>query len=281
MDGQKRRMKVKISAIAAAMVMLLVGSCGAVSAQENTGIQKYAPINIGALGLRRSPNITYEIDPQREAYFVWTPPGFSAATASQYGVIAYISSAEEVRDLPPGWEQVLARRRYIFVAPQRSGNGNGFERRSGLAVQAACQMLSKYRLDRRRIFVGGISGGARSACYAAFNQPDLFGGTIQDCGCEYYERVPSKYRTTDLDTAGKYYGDALPRQGMDLSAVRGRVKFAVVTGGGDFRRGNILDIYHGGLVPGGYKCRLWDVPDMGHTDCSTATLEQVLGWLEG
>lgn len=241
--------------------------------------EKFSPLKIEVFKLRRSPNVEYELDQEKEAFYLWKPLGFNAGTASQYGLIAYISSTENIGALPPGWEQVLTKHKYIFVAPQQAGNGNDFKRRSGLAIQAACQMLSKYQLDRRRLYVSGISGGARAACYAAFNQPDLFSGTIQDCGCEFYERVPAHYRTTDMDTAGKYYGASVEARGLDLSAIRTRIKFAVVTGSRDFRRGNILDIYYGGLQAQGFKCRLWDVPDMGHTDCDATTLEEILTWL--
>jgi hypothetical protein len=43
-----------------------------------------------------------------------------------------------------------------------------------------------------------------------------------------------------------------------------QVRFVLITGSNDFRRGNILDIYHGGFSREQFQAKLFDVPGMGH-----------------
>jgi hypothetical protein len=61
---------------------------------------------------------------------------------------------------------------------------------------------------------------------------------------------------------------------------RSNVKFALITGSGDFRRGNILDIYNNGFKQEGFRAKLFDVAGMGHEDCNAHTLEEALDFLK-
>jgi hypothetical protein len=230
--------------------------------------------------IKRSPHIDYSLDIANEKYYVWIPPQFSPETAKEYGLIVFTHAGDWIFNLPKDWQSVLVKRKYLFVAAQDSGNQYSFQRRAGLAVIAALKLCEKYNLDKNRVYAAGISGGARTASYLGFNQYDVFRGTIQDCGTDFYRTVDSKFRTTDLDTAGKYYGTAISSDAANNEEVKARMKFAITTGPGDFRYGNIKDIYTFGFAKENFKCRLFDVPTQKHEDCSGETLENVLDYLE-
>jgi hypothetical protein len=225
----------------------------------------------------RNARVNYDLNPQSERFYVWTPPDFSRSQT--YGLIVYIAPVDAT-GIPQGWADVLAKRKFLFVAAQNSGNSTPPPRRSGLAVMAALEMMRDYKIDSRRVYVAGLSGGARTAASVAFWQPDIFSGTIQDCGSNFYRPVAVRYTTNGTDTNGNTYNVADGTSAEDASAARRAVKFCLITGSGDFRHGNVLDIYNGGFIADGFRAKLIDVPGMGHQDCSGQVLEQALDYLK-
>lgn len=225
----------------------------------------------------RNANVNYSLNPQSEKFYVWTPADFSKNQS--YGLIVYIPPIN-VCNMPQGWSDVLTKRKFLFVAPQNAGNSVLNPRRSGLAVMAALEMMHEYKIDSRRVYTAGLSGGARLAASCAFWQHDIFSGTIQSCGSNYYRPVLPKYATNLRDTNGHPYNVADGTSTEDASAARSAVKFCLITGADDFRRGNILDIYNNGFIADGFRAKLIDVPGMGHQDCRGQELEQALDFLQ-
>ncbi|HEV3039539.1 MAG TPA: PHB depolymerase family esterase [Candidatus Angelobacter sp.] len=141
--------------------------------------------------------------------------------------------------------------------------------------------MQHYRIDPNRVYAAGFSGGARMSSMLGFYQNDIFRGTIQNCGTDFYRAVPQVAATSTLDTASQPYGllgtDLTP---AELAAAK-QVRFALITGTRDFRRGNILDIFNGGFAHDGFQAKLFDVRGMGHDVADGKTLSAVLDFLEG
>jgi hypothetical protein len=226
----------------------------------------------------QDPHIAYNLNLQRERFYVWTPPNFSPR--EQYGLIVYISPDDSAR-IPAEWATVLADRKFIFVAPQNAGNQQMMNRRTGLASLAALAMMNNYRIDKNRIYAAGLSGGARTACALGFWQPDIFRGTIQACGTDYYRAVSGKGNANAVDSSGRPYGILPSTSSAMAQNARARVKFVLITGAGDFRHANIVDIYNNGYKADGFRSLLIDVPEMGHQDCDARTFSQALRFLSG
>lgn len=263
----------------ALVVAILASSACQKSAQAESRIGTFF-VNFGGPNLtpnRLSSHLAYNLDPTKERYLVHVPASYSGKDS--YGVIVFIDAGDEINSLPAGWETGLDIRKYIFVAAQNSGNDQARARRLGLAVLGALEIAKQYRVDPNRVFVAGFSGGARMAGMLGFYQSDLFRGTIQNCGADFYRSVPIVLATSQVDTAGRPYG-LLEASQEDVVAAK-QVRFALVTGSGDFRRGNILDIFHGGFEPDGFQTKLFDVPGMGHDICDVRTLIRILDFLEG
>jgi predicted esterase len=174
---------------------------------------------------------------------------------------------------------VLDDRKYIFVAAQNAGNDQPRGRRLGLAVMAALKAMKIYHIDPKRVYAAGFSGGARMSGLLGFYQSDIFRGTIQNCGADFYKSVPIVDATSQVDTAGHPYG-LLEASGADVRGARS-VRFVLITGTNDFRRSNILDIFHGGFEKDGFQAKLFDVPGMEHDICDGETLSRALDFLEG
>ncbi|MEI6491758.1 MAG: hypothetical protein WCO94_04345 [Verrucomicrobiota bacterium] len=220
----------------------------------------------------KDPNITYDFNLDGEKFFVRFPTGYNGVLPS--GLLVFLSPADEFVDLPPGWAGVLDKNKLIFVAPQSVGNKQPTGRRAGIAVVAARKLQEIAKIDPKRIYVGGFSGGARIAAYTAFAHPELFRGVLDICGSEFPGKV-EKVKATEKDEYGSFVLDE-----ARIESARQQVKFTIVTGAKDFRYGNLLDIYRGGYEKNGYAAKLIDVPGMGHAICSDKQLAEALTFLD-
>ena len=91
-----------------------------------------------------------------------------------------------------------------------------------------------------------------------------------------YRETDSQYR---LSTTGQPYG-VFDADAQEIARAR-QVRFVLITGSNDVRRGNVLDIYHGGFSREQFQAKLFDVPGMGHDTCDGATLAAALDFLAG
>ena len=219
-----------------------------------------------------------QIRPSEERFFVHVPRSYTGQ--EPFGMIVYIDS-EDQTGLPAGWPAVFEEKKLLFVAAQGSGNSQNILRRLGLAALGALQMKKLYNIDPLRVYATGFSGGARIANELAFYNASVFNGAILNSGAEFYERVPRVRAASLVDTQGHPYGYGMvklaPRR---LATVRRRMRFAMITGSRDFRRGNILDIYYGGYVARGFHAQLFDVEGLGHETCGAPTLAQAIDYLD-
>jgi len=224
----------------------------------------------------RNVHISYGLDPKNERYFVHVPDSYAGDVP--YGLVVFIDAEEVVTEVPDGWASILDARQMLFVAPENGGNDQDNDRRMGLAVLGALEMMKYYRIDPSRVYVAGYSGGARIAGKLGFYQSDIFHGTIQNCGADFYRQVPTVHATSWLSRTGQPYGTF---EATDEEIVQAkRVRFVLVTGTNDFRRGNILDIFNGGFAKEGFKAKLFDVLGMQHTTCPGDILLAALDFIE-
>jgi predicted esterase len=221
-------------------------------------------------------NISYALDPSKERFVVYVPDNYTGATP--FGLVVFTAPAD-IAGIPFGWESVLKARNLMFIAAENSGNDRERARRMGLAVLGALEMMKHYQIDPSRVYASGFSGGARVAGFLGFFQSDLFRGTIQNSGADFYRPVAKVYATSPTDTAGQPYG-IFHATAAEVEAAK-RVRFVLVTGSNDFRRGNILDVYYGGFAKSGIESKLLDVPGLGHDICDGQTFSAALDFIEG
>ncbi len=72
------------------------------------------------------------------------------------------------------------------MGANKSGNQVRVARRITYAVLAAALVADRYKLDRKRIYLAGFSGGARVSGLVAANYPDLFRGAVYMGGAEVW-----------------------------------------------------------------------------------------------
>ena len=223
----------------------------------------------------RSTHIKYNFDPANERFFIHIPANYDGK--HDFGLIVFIPADNAFTDLPRGWDKVLADRKLLFVAPQAAGNDQPVDRRYGLAVLAADEMLVNYRVDPSRTYAAGFSGGARIACDLGFYQSDVFHGTIQNCGADFYRPVTQSHELSPDTPTGDY--GLIPASPQEIDNAKQNVRFALITGSRDFRHGNILDLYDG-YTDEGFSAKLFDVADMPHTYCDADTLARAVAFID-
>ncbi len=224
----------------------------------------------------RSLHIAYHLNPSAERFFIHVPPNYTSDT--EYGLIVFTDANEQIDRVPNDWAKILDQRKFLFIAAENAGNNQDTNRRLGLAVLGALEMMKRYRIDPNRVYAAGFSGGARMSGLLGFFQPDIFHGTIQNSGADFYTRVPTVYASSWISTTGQPYGQFEATSGEIARAKR--VRFVLITGTNDFRRGNILDIYNGGFAKQHFAAKLIDVPGMNHAICDGATLSAALDFIE-
>lgn len=232
---------------------------------------------------RRSPKqpanvLNYNLSLDKERFFIVTPDKIDPD--KEYGLIVFINSTDRLQLLPPGWEPVLKERDFLYVAPFNCGNRRNMVERESIAVLCALSMMEKYSIDPNRIYVAGMSGGAQMASQVAFLQPDLFKGTIQNCGTNFYRKLKLK-RVSEVTPTGWEYNYNFDCPPQSANQARIDVKFALVTGSEDFDRDYVLDIHDLGFKEEGFMTKLFDIKGMQHENCSAKTLESVLDYLDG
>ncbi|HEY2051768.1 MAG TPA: hypothetical protein VGH03_20695 [Caulobacteraceae bacterium] len=121
------------------------------------------------------------VDVTKARFAVYLP---SHRPAAGYGLIVFVPPWDDAR-LPSGWAGVLDRSGFIYASAAASGNDQAvLTQRTPLALVAAGELLKRYQIDPARVYVGGFSGGSRTALRIALAYPDVFQGALLNAGSD-------------------------------------------------------------------------------------------------
>lgn len=127
------------------------------------------------------------IDLARESFAIHVP---ARRPAHGYALLVFVPPWPEAV-VPPAWIGALDRRGIIYVSAANSGNdANVLDRRVPLALLAAWNVMQRYPIDPRRVYIGGFSGGSRVAERIALGYPDLFRGALLIAGSDPLGSAP-------------------------------------------------------------------------------------------
>jgi pimeloyl-ACP methyl ester carboxylesterase len=133
--------------------------------------------------LRRSGTTLRDqvIDLSHEKFAVYVP---AREPPDGYSLLVFVPPWPQA-EVPSKWISTLDRHGMIFVSAANSGNeADVLDRRDPLALLAAYNIISRYRVAPRRVYIGGFSGGARIAERVALGYPDVFTGVLLDAGSD-------------------------------------------------------------------------------------------------
>jgi hypothetical protein len=214
------------------------------------------------------PAPSYEIG--REKFELILPDSY--ATNGSWGALIWISPGDDAY-VRKDWAVELAKHRLLFIGANKGGNNRNPIDRIRLALDAAWNMSHRFTLDRKRIYVGGLSGGARIASMLGVAYGDVFMGALCVCGVNFYKTVPA--------TGGKFYpATYVPPQERVLQARKNR--FVLLTGEEDMNRQATKDTWIGGFRASGFQNVLClDVKGMKHELPGAPVLNTALNYLDG
>lgn len=135
----------------------------------------------------------------------------------KYGLMVFIWPADDIQ-VPADWWKVLHEKHIIYISSRRSSNiENIFDRRIPLALHGYEYVRGRYNVDMERVYIGGFSGGSRTAQRTAMAYPDVFRGVFLVGGS---------------DALGGDSGFTLPSAELSRT-LQGRMRFVFSTGGND------------------------------------------------
>jgi hypothetical protein len=135
-----------------------------------------------ALARKGGAVVEQAIDLPKERLAVYVPAG--PQPPDGYGLLVFVSPVDRPIE-PRRWRQTLDAHGVILVSAARSGNQSKvYERRVPLALLAYENVRARYAVDPRRVYVGGLSGGARVAEALALAYPDVFRGVLLNAGSQ-------------------------------------------------------------------------------------------------
>ena len=209
-------------------------------------------------------------DIRKEQFQLLVPKSYRPEEA--WGLFIWISASDSPK-IPEEWEAVLAARKLLFVGAFQAGNPRNIFDRMRMAVDADVGMRKRYRIDPRRVYVSGFSGGARVASMLGVAYPDLFTGTIPFMGVNFYTELPAEN--------GKQWEISYIPDDEALAMAKKECRYVLVTGAKDFNRVEIHSAEENGFRKEGFASVLClEVPGLGHALPPAEWLEKGLEFLD-
>ncbi len=207
----------------------------------------------------------------KETYELFLPA--AAVQRVPHGMLVWISSDPSGAIPVPQWRPILAAHHLVWVGPNRVGNEREIALRIGLALDAIRASRHHFALDEARVYIGGLSGGAKSAFRALLFYPEVFRGALLASGIEFYRQVAARSHAT---------GSLWPaRIGLPTNLALAKSRpVALTTGPNDFNYGQISDVVAGMHEDSFAHVQIFSWQDLGHAPPPADALGRALTWLE-
>ncbi|MGE5608774.1 MAG: hypothetical protein ACM359_05950 [Bacillota bacterium] len=201
---------------------------------------------------QRAAEAEYQLE--KESFDVYVPKEYTGQET--YGLLVWVSPGTTVGK-PPGWEGVLDKYKLIWVGANNSGNDRLPLIRMGLALDAAHNMKGRYRIDEKRVYIAGLSGGGRVSSMLCVGFPDVFAGGCYIIGCNYYREVFSREQ-------GAMWRRGFTAPAAEILAEAKKRRHVILEGETDANREQSL-AYAEAYRRDGFKfVKYIEVPGMGH-----------------
>lgn len=168
-----------------------------------------------------------------ETFWVVAPDSYQSSDGGEpeWGLFVWISPTPSGSPPNDDTVAVLEESRLLWVGAADSGNQRTTWHRIALALDGAHNMRRYYEIDPERVYVGGYSGGGRTATALTLLFSDVFRGGLFFYGTEFYRPVPVP------DRPGSSWRPWFPPPPeAELEALWRRARLVLLTGERDFNR---------------------------------------------
>jgi predicted esterase len=176
-----------------------------------------------------------------------------------WGVFVWVSPMK-TGQLPRMWVDSLAEHKLIWIGADNSENERHIDHRCRMAVEAALHMIDLYDIDRRRVYIGGFSGGGKIAAMTAANYTEIFTGAVSICGPLFYRNIATGMKQGEFYPQGYY-----PAPPKMMQTFKNATRHVLLTGDNDFNLQPTRQIFELGYVKDKFKlAELIVVPGLAH-----------------
>jgi pimeloyl-ACP methyl ester carboxylesterase len=213
-------------------------------------------------------------DLAKESFSVVVPATFRPERPA--GALVWISPVEQGGLQWPELLPILEERNLIWIGANQSGNTRPKWTRVGLALDALANLPKLYALNAERLYVGGYSGGGRTAATLAFLYPDAVRGTFCMRGVDTYRSLPVS------DRPGAHWPAAFREPAKPvLRQLQQHHRFVLLTGEVDYNRAQTKVIARDLRAQGFEHVTYLETPGASHySDLGPEVFRQVLEALD-
>jgi predicted esterase len=159
----------------------------------------------------------------------------------------------------------------VAVGIDNCGNIRPIANRYQLALDAVATALRKYHIDKRRVYISGISGGGRVSSIMAACFPDVFAGAVPIVGLSCYSPVPVPGKGT--------FAPAFAKPPDKMLALWRKHRIGAITGGKDFNQGEIQAAAQL-LRADGFQVKTFETVELGHELPKPKLFTEALTWVD-
>jgi predicted esterase len=193
-------------------------------------------------------------DATQTIYQLWVPTNYRHSVPIP---LLLFVSAKPIPDEYLAWGNLCRKYNVMFAMAYQGGDEVPAAARMQQTLDVLDDIRRRMAVDTDRVYLGGFSEGARTACDLAYAYPELLGGVIAIGGASSLRSEP-----------------------WLRQRVKDRLSVALVVGQNDTLRGEMETIRLPVLRDLEVRTQLWSVPSLGHAMPTPAVLEEVLIWLE-
>ncbi len=210
---------------------------------ERHPLSDYAAMVLRHVNLEATPDAKVLYDIAKEPFDVDVPAEYDGTKA--FGLMVHIDAGKTGN--PWVYKDLIGAHRLIWIGSATSDNDRPVVCRSGLALDAVWNMAKRYKIDPKRIYICGLSGGGRCASMTAISYADVFtGGAIYMVGCNKFI-LPDEHKL-----------------GIKLLEPAQAHRFVFMTGSQDFNHDDTLGVCDFYKSSGFKLITVIDTPGMGH-----------------
>jgi len=187
------------------------------------------------------------------------------------GVLVWISPSPDGR-VPRIFETALDELGFVAIGVDNNGNQREITDRLQNIFDAIETVGSRYRIDRKRIYLTGMSGGGRCSGILQIAFPELFAGAVPIVGLDTYHNAPT-------GDPGKFWPARIGRPAVKWMNLLKERRIAAITGSADFNQPE-MSVRQNLLKADGIEIRLDIIEGMAHTMPTADQFTDAFKWVD-
>ncbi len=218
--------------------------------------------------IRRSyPKLTRDLE--QELFRVRLPMGYNPEFPA--GVLVWISPNNDGR-IPRIFEPILDKLGLIALGVDNNSNERSITDRLQCHLDSIETLASHYRIDRKRVYLTGMSGGGRCSGILQIAFPELFAGAVPIVGFDTYHNAKA-------NSTGGFWAAGLGRPAGKWMKLLKTRRIAAITGSVDYNMPE-MRVRKGLLKDDGIEIRLDVIEGMGHAMPKAQEFGDALDWVD-